>query len=89
MEAHTPVTLEALVGSSPRGVTRFIDQIWILMAEVLIMQTEWGRMRESNHATSHRLMVTYHSLPGLFGDHAKQPLTIRVPLTLAVLGISV
>ena len=59
------------------------------MAEVLIMQTEWGRLRELIHATSHRLMVTYHHARGLVGDLAKQSPAICVPLTLAVLGVSV
>ena len=41
------------------------------------------------HATSHRLIVAYHHARSLFGDLAKQSPPIRVPLALAVLGVSV
>ena len=59
------------------------------MVEVTIMQTEWERLRESIHATSQRLINSYHPSRGLVGDLVKQSPAIRVPLTLAVLGVSV
>ena len=59
------------------------------MLEVMIMQTEWERLRESIHATSQRQMNTHHLAPGLPGDLVKQIHTIRVPLLLAVVGVSV
>ena len=43
------------------------------------MQTEWEK----------KLMNTYHHARGLVSDLAKQSPAIRVPLTLAVLGVSV
>ena len=58
------------------------------MAEVSIKQTEGG-LRELIHVTSQKLMNTYHHARGLVGDLAKQSPAICVPLTLAVLGVSV
>ena len=42
-DAQIPV---ALVGPYPRGAPRFVDKLWVLMAEVSIRQTERVRLRE-------------------------------------------